>query len=74
MFPELRAVQIEVPGDVLEMREGSGEAPAYEAGARERIFRGHFVARTDFAAKCAKSNCLTPGVHSRTACFLGTEH
>ena len=33
MFPELRAVQIEVPGDVLEMREGSGEAPAHEAGA-----------------------------------------
>ena len=33
MFPELRAVQIEVPGDVLEMREGSDEAPAHEAGA-----------------------------------------
>jgi hypothetical protein len=33
MFPELRAVQIEVPRDVLEMLEGSGEAPAYEAGA-----------------------------------------
>jgi hypothetical protein len=33
MFPELRAVQIEVPRDVLEMREGSGEAPALEAGA-----------------------------------------
>jgi hypothetical protein len=23
MFPKLRAVQIEVPGDVLEMREGT---------------------------------------------------
>ena len=33
MFPELRIVQIEVPGDVLEMLEGSGEAPAHEAGA-----------------------------------------
>ena len=33
MFPEPRAVQIEVPGDVLEMREGSGEAPAHEACA-----------------------------------------
>ena len=33
MFPELRAVQIEVPRDVLEMLEGSGEAPAHEAGA-----------------------------------------
>jgi hypothetical protein len=33
MFPELRAVQIEVPRDVLEMREGRGEAPAHEAGA-----------------------------------------
>jgi hypothetical protein len=37
MFPELRAVQIEVPGDVLEMREGSGEAPAHEAGAFVRL-------------------------------------
>ena len=37
MFPELRAVQIEVPGDVLEMREGSGEAPAHEAGVRLTI-------------------------------------
>jgi hypothetical protein len=33
MFPELRAVQIEVPRDVLEMLEGSGEAPAHQAGA-----------------------------------------
>jgi|HubBroStandDraft_3_1064219.scaffolds.fasta_scaffold1020469_1 hypothetical protein len=33
MFPELRAVQIEVPGDILEMREGSDEVPAHEAGA-----------------------------------------
>jgi hypothetical protein len=33
MFPELRAVQIEVPGDALELREASGEAPAHEAGA-----------------------------------------
>ena len=33
MFPELKGVRIEVPGDVLEMREGSGEAPAHEAGA-----------------------------------------
>lgn len=33
MFPELRAVQIEVPGDVVGMRQGSGEAPAQEAGA-----------------------------------------
>jgi hypothetical protein len=33
MFSELRAVQIEVPGDVVEMRKGSGEAPAHEAGA-----------------------------------------
>jgi hypothetical protein len=32
-FPELRAVLIEVPGDVFEMREGSCEAPAHEAGA-----------------------------------------
>ena len=37
MFPELRAVQIEMPGDVLEMREGSGEAPAHEAGVRLTI-------------------------------------
>src|SRR5580704_11122320 len=33
MFPELRAVQIEVPRDVLEMLEGSGEATAHQAGA-----------------------------------------
>ena len=33
MFSELRAVKIEVPGDVLEMREGSDEASAQEAGA-----------------------------------------
>jgi hypothetical protein len=33
MFSELRAVQIEVPGDVVEMRKGSGEAPAHKAGA-----------------------------------------
>lgn len=33
MFPERRTVQIEVPGDVLEMREGSDVAPAHEAGA-----------------------------------------
>jgi hypothetical protein len=33
MFPELRALQIEVPRDVLAMLEGSGEAPAQEAGA-----------------------------------------
>jgi hypothetical protein len=33
MFPELRAVQIEMPRDVLAMLEGSGEAPAHEAGA-----------------------------------------
>jgi len=32
MFPELRALQIEVPGDVVEMLEGGGEAPAHEAG------------------------------------------
>jgi hypothetical protein len=32
MFPELRAVQIEVPRDVLAMLEGSGEPPAHEAG------------------------------------------
>jgi hypothetical protein len=31
MVPELRAVLIEVPGGVLEMREGSGEAPVHEA-------------------------------------------
>jgi hypothetical protein len=36
MFPELRAVQIEAPGDVLEMREGSDEAPAHEAGTLPR--------------------------------------
>ena len=33
MFAELRTVQIEMHGDVREIREGSGEAPAHEAGA-----------------------------------------
>jgi hypothetical protein len=33
IFPELRDLQIVVPRDVLETREGSGEAPAHEAGA-----------------------------------------
>src|SRR5580693_623029 len=42
----------------------SHNSPAHETGTRERIFHVHFVARTDFAAKCARSNCLTPGVHS----------
>ena len=41
MFPELRAVQIEVPRDVLEMLEGSGEAPAHEAGASFPTVRAH---------------------------------
>jgi hypothetical protein len=49
MFPELRAGQIEVPGDVLEMREGSGEAPAHEystRGARVNQGRNWFSVAT----------------------------
>ena len=41
MFPELRAEQIEVPRDVLEMREGNGEAPAHKAGASVSSVWGH---------------------------------
>src|SRR6266436_4951481 len=55
-------------GDILRHRSTTSKYSfrpgASEAGARERIFHVHFVARTDFAAKCARSNCLTPGVHS----------
>jgi len=42
-------------------------AAAHEAGARERLLRAHLFTQTDFHAnppKCARSNCLTPGVHS----------
>jgi len=40
-------------------------AAAHEAGARERLLRAHLFTQTDFHAnppKCARSNCLTPGV------------
>ena len=38
------------------------------------VSRAYFVGRTNFAAKCVRSNCLTPGVHSTfvvAIAFLG---
>jgi len=37
MFQELRNVRIEVPEDVLEIREGSGEAPPHQVGVLPTI-------------------------------------
>ena len=58
MFPELRAVQIEVPGDVLEMREGSGEAPAHEAGA--------LLHHLSSSRGCPSNRTAVPRLHSNS--------
>ena len=56
MFPELRAVQIEVPGDVLEMREGSGEAPAHETGVS---LYPPYDQRREVSGEVTSANALT---------------